>query len=333
MDFKDYYEILGVSPQADNKEIKKAYQNLAKKYHPDKNPGNQEAEEKFKEINEAYHAIADPAKRQKYDDLRANYQQWQNRGGRGSFDWSAWQEAPGGSGGRHTRTMTPEEFSEMFGEGGFSFGGLGGGGFSDFFSTIFGMGQDRDAGPGGYYTQAGRQPRTGRDIEGEITISLEEAYHGAKKLMEVGHKRIEAVIPKGIKNNNKIRLAGQGEAGTLGGKAGDLLLTVKIAPHPTLTRDGDDLTAGVDIDFYTAALGGEARVKTLAGEVFIKIPPQTQTGKSFRLRGKGMPVLNKADQSGDFYAQTRIVLPQELSEKELRTLRELKEQKAGVKEE
>jgi len=329
MDFKDYYEILGVSPQADKKEIKKVYQTLAKKYHPDKNPGNKEAEEKFKEINEAYHAIADPAKRKKYDDLRSDYQQWKNRGGAGSgrdsFDWSAWQGSPGQAGG-YSRTMTPEEFSEMFGDRGFSAGG-GTGGFSDFFSTIFGMGQDSGFGSGGYYSNVASPPRAGRDIQGEITVSLEEAYQGAKKLMDIGSKRIEATIPKGIKDNNKIRLAGQGQAGARGAKAGDLFLTVKVSPHPHFVRDGDDLRTNVDIDFYTAVLGGEARVKTLAGEILLKIPPKTQTGRSFRLKDKGMPVMNQLGKYGDLYAKISIVLPSEISDKEIDTLKELKSQK------
>lgn len=328
MDFKDYYEILGVSPQADKKEIKKNYQNLAKKYHPDKNPGNKEAEEKFKEINEAYHAIADPAKRKKYDDLRANYQQWQSHGGRGdSFDWSAWQGSPGQSG-TYTRTMTPEEFAEMFGDRGFSTGGMGG--FSDFFSTIFGMGQDSGFESGGYYSDIARQPRTGGDMQGEITITLEDAYLGTKKLMDVGNKRIEATIPKGIKDNNKIRLSGQGQPGTRGAKAGDLLLTVKIAPHSHFVRDGDDLKTNVEIDFYTAVLGGEARVKTMAGEILLKIPPKTQTGKTFRLRDKGMPVMNQSGKYGDLYAKISIVLPEKISDKEIELLKEAKNRK-GMK--
>ncbi|RNC28769.1 MAG: Curved DNA-binding protein [Candidatus Dichloromethanomonas elyunquensis] len=322
MDFKDYYAILGVSPQADNKEIKKTYQALAKKYHPDKNPGDKAAEEKFKEINEAYHAIADPGNRQKYDDLRANYEQWQKRGGGGSFDWSSWQQAPGSGTGGYTRTMTPEEFNEMFGgDGGFSFGG---GGFSDFFSTIFGMGQGFGADQGGFYSGVGRQARTGRDLEGELTITLEEAYHGTKKLIDVGNKRIEANIPNGIKDKNKIRLSGQGQPGSGGGKPGDLFLTVNVNPHRHITRDGDDLKTNVEIDFYTAVLGGEARVQTLAGEILIKIPPKTQAGKSFRLKGKGMPVMNQTGRFGDFYANITIVLPETISEKEIETFRELK---------
>ncbi|KUO62761.1 MAG: molecular chaperone DnaJ [Gracilibacter sp. BRH_c7a] len=322
MDFKDYYEILGVSPDTDIKEIKKIYQTLAKKYHPDVNPGNKEAENKFKEINEAYHAIADPSKRKKYDDLRSNYQHWQNRGGKGSFDWSQWQQAPGN--GSYTRTMTPEEFSEMFGDIGYGSGSSGGfgGGFSDFFSTIFGMGQSAGFNDD-IYTGVSRQPRKGRDIEGEITVTLEEVYKGEKKLFEIGNKRIEATIPKGIRDKAKIRLSGQGEAGSSGGKKGDLLLAIKIKPHPQYTRDGDDLTANLEIDFYTAVLGGEVRVNTLAGEIMLKIPPKTQSGRSFRLRGKGMPVLNQTNKYGDFYARTTIVLPPEITDEEINTLYQL----------
>lgn len=325
MEFKDYYQVLGVSPEADNKTIKKAYQALAKKYHPDLNQGDKTSEEKFKEINEAYQAISDPDKRQKYDDLRANYQQWQSRGGRGdSFDWSAWQQSPGNN--QHTRTMTPEEFAEMFGNQGFG-GGRNAGGFSDFFSTIFGMGSGMGGNYGfddsdDYYSETPRGHHAGRDLEGEIAITLDEAYHGTKRLIDVGGRRIEAAVPKGIKNNNKIKLGGQGQAGPRGGK-GDLLLTINVLPHTLYTRDGDDLTGNLEIDFYTAVLGGEAKVKTLGGDIAIKIPPHTQNGRSFRLKGKGMPVLNKKDTFGDFYAKVTIVLPKDLSEKEIATLQQL----------
>ena len=328
MEFKDYYKILGVSPDADIKEIKKTYQTLAKKNHPDVNPGNQEAEDRFKEVNEAYHAIADPAKRQKYDDLRANYQQWQNHGNRDNFDWSRWQQSPGN--GSHSRTMSPEEFSEMFGDHGFG-STRGSAGFSDFFSTIFGMGNtgfDDDI-----YSGISRQPRKGRDLQGEIDITLEEVYQGAKKLLSIGNKTIEAVIPKGIRDQAKIRLSGQGETGSSGGKRGDLLLTVKIKPHSLFFRDGDDLKADLEIDFYTAALGGEVRVKTLAGEIMLKIPPQTQGGRSFRLKGKGMPVLKQTGKFGDFYAKTTIVLPDKMTDKELSALQQLQENRQSAKEE
>lgn len=330
LDFKDYYNILGVSPQSDSKEIKKVYKNLAKKYHPDANPGNKEAEERFKEINEAYHAISDPAKRQKYDDLRTNYQQWQKHGGNNdSFDWSAWQGNPGSK--SYSRTMSPEEFADLFGDRGYSternFGG-----FSDFFSSIFGMGQSSNAEPEEFYSEILRKPQVGRDIQGEITITLEEAYHGTKRLIEVGNRRIETVIPKGIQDNKKIRLSGQGEAGIKGGNRGDLLLTVRILPHQTIFRDGDDLNVIQRIDFYTAVLGGETRINTFNGEIILKIPPKTQSGKSFRLKGKGMPVINQPGKFGDFYVKISIVIPDDISKEEINKLQEMKMERLEAKE-
>jgi curved DNA-binding protein len=215
LDFKDYYDILGVSPDADSKEIKKVYQKLTKKYHPDLNPGDKAAEAKFKEINEAYHAVSDPVKRKKYDVLRAIYQQWQKRGGKGdSFDWSAWRQSPGS--GTYTRTVTPEEFEAMFGRGGAGYG-KGFGGFSDFFSAIFGMGADFDSpysSPTEDYYDVFRPPAQEEILRVKFSITLEEAYHGTKKMIGIGGKRIEATIPQGVRDGNKIRLAGQGQEGT-----------------------------------------------------------------------------------------------------------------------
>jgi curved DNA-binding protein len=226
--------------------------------------------------------------------------------------------------------MSPEEFAEIFGDRGYnsnkSFGG-----FSDFFSTIFGMGENYDLENQDYYPEFYTHSRTGRNIQGEITITLEDAYHGTRKLIDIGKRRIEAVIPKGIQENKKIRLSGQGEAGSKGGQHGDLLLTVKILPHQKLSRDGDDLNVNLEIDFYTAVLGGEARVNTLAGEVLLKIPPKTQTGKSFRLKSKGMPIINQPGKYGDFYVKISIVLPEDISKKEMKTLQEIRKQRLNVK--
>lgn len=311
MDFKDYYSVLGVTPTADIKEIKKKYKELAKKYHPDKNPGDKKSEDKFKEINEAYEAIGDPEKRQKYDELRQDYQQWQKQGGRGSYDWGAWQTAP--NNGAYSRTMSQEDFSDLFGDYG---------GYSDFFSSIFGMGGNQFS-----YgtTQQGRQRSVkGKDLEGEIDITLEEAFNGTTRVIDIGpNRRIKAKVPPGVRDNSKIRLAGQGEEGYNGGKRGDLFLTVKILLHPSFERDGDNLKVNLPIDFYTAVLGGEVRVKTITGEVRFKLPPHTQNGKSIRLKGKGMPKIKDLQSHGDLYVKISIVLPEKMSEEEIAGLKNL----------
>ncbi|MEA4902104.1 DnaJ C-terminal domain-containing protein [Desulfitobacterium sp.] len=320
MDFKDYYSILGVPKDADDKTIKKAYQKLAKKYHPDVNPGNKEAEEKFKEVTEAYEAIGDPEKRRKYEEVRQNYEAWQNSGGRGNYDWSRWQAQPGQ--GSYTRTMSPEEFAEMFGDFGLNENFNSGGGFSDFFSTLFGMG---DRGQG---TRYGRhtsytQPQAGQDRELDISVSLEEAYLGTTRVLEIGGKRIEAKIPKGVRTGSKVRLAGQGNPGLGGGANGDFYLVITVKPHSAYSREGDDLTTEGSISFYRAIFGGEMQVKTLNGEVTLKIPPHTQGNTRFRLKGKGMPHLENSKHYGDLYVNARLILPDDLSKKEIDELREI----------
>ncbi|KLU67792.1 curved DNA-binding protein [Desulfosporosinus acididurans] len=324
MDFKNYYEILGVSPDADDKTIKKAYQKLAKKYHPDVNPGDKSAEGKFKEVSEAYQAISDPEKRRKYDELKQDYQQWQKRGGRGDFDWGRWQAHPG-DGGYQTHTMSPEEFAEMFGGSARSGGFYGSDGFSDFFSTLFGGGQS--FGFGGSST--GVRSRGGQDLDVDVQVTLEEAYHGTKRVIRTGEKQIEAKIPKGVRTGSKVRLAGQGSPGIAGGPAGNLYLNIKVSDDSRFSRDGDDLKIMLSVDFYKAILGGEVRVPTFGGEVLLKIPPLSQSGKKFRLKGKGMPKLEQPRQYGALLAELSIVLPDNLNPQELAALRELA-QKRGI---
>jgi curved DNA-binding protein len=325
MDFKDYYSILGVKPDADIKTIKKTYHQLAKKYHPDVNPGDKSAEEKFKEVTEAYQAISDPENRKKYDELRQNYQQWQQQGGRENFDWNRWQASPGT--GRQTRTMTPEEFADIFGD----YGGMGdmSGGFSDFFSTIFGMG-----GRGGEaeYQASTRKrgvhrPRAGQDTEAELTITLEESFHGTSRVIQIGEKKIEAKIPKGVRTGSKIRLSGQGRPGSGGGPSGNLYLTITVQDDSRYIRENDDLKMDIPIDFYTAIFGGETSLKTLSGEILLKIPPMSQSGKKFRLKGKGMPKLGQPKAQGDLYAQIKIIIPENITETELNTLKQLAEKR------
>lgn len=312
MEFRDYYSDLGVPPDADEAAIKRAYRKLAREHHPDVNPNDKTAEGRFKVINEAYEALSDPERRRKYDELRQQYERWKQRGGTGDFNWEQWQAPPGYGG--STREVSPEDLEDLFGEES---------PFSDFFSSIFGGAPGR----GGRARAAG--PRTGRDIEAMVEISLEEAFHGAARTIELRDRRINARIPPGVRTGSRVRLQGQGEPGIRGGAAGDLYLIVEVQSHPRFEMDGDDLTATVSIDFYLASIGGEVRVETLDGAVKLKIPPRTQAGRTFRLRGQGMLRGVRSPQRGDLIAKIEIVLPEPLSDGELEDLRRLMETRSG----
>lgn len=304
MEFKDYYQILGVPPDTDEKTIKQAFRKLAQQHHPDVNPGNRAAEEKFKEINEAYQVLSDAAQRSKYDTLRIQYQQWQQRGRRPQdFDWQTWSAQP--EEGVNVRHGTVDDLKDLFGSEA---------AFSDFFATIFGGVREERGAP---------HPRRGRDLEYEIDVTLEEAFRGTTRLLEIGDRRVEVKIPAGVRTGSRIRLAGQGEPGRNGAPAGDLYLITRVLSHPTFELDGDDLHMEVPIDIYTAAVGGDIRVPTLDGAVMLKVPPQTQSGKNFRLRGKGMPKLGNPGSKGNLYVKARLVLPTPLTEQEIRALRDL----------
>jgi len=313
MDYKDYYKILGIEKSADKDELKKAYRKLARKHHPDMNPGDKASEEKFKEINEAYEVLSDPEKRKKYDQFGAQWQQYSHSGGRSEdFDWSQWRSRPGG--GSQTRTVTPEEFEQMFGGG---FGNAGGmGGFSDFFEMLFGgMGQRPGAGSGGRTRSVRAQ--AGRDAEQVVEISLEDAFRGTSvSLQWEGGRRIEAKIPAGVKTGSRIRLGGQGQAGPGGGPAGDLYLKIQVRPHAKFERQGDDLKVNVPVDLYTALLGGAVGVETMDRTVELTIPAGTTNGKSLRLRGQGMPTLRNPQQRGNLIATVQVQLPTNLSPEE-----------------
>ena len=311
MEYKDYYKILGVSKDADEKEIKRAFRRLARKYHPDVNPGDPQAEERFKEINEAYEVLSDPEKRRKYDQLGAEWYRWQQAGGRpGDFDWSQWvSTAPGGQR-VYVRYGTPEDLQDLFGEGS---------PFSDFFSQIFGgMG----AAPGGFEYRV--RPQRGQDYEQEVEISLREAYQGTTRILQKDGRRLEVKIPPGARTGTRVRIVGEGGPGAAGGEAGDLYLRVRVRPDPQFERRGDDLYVTVPVDLYTAILGGKVRVPTLNGAVMLTIPPGTQNGRVFRLRGKGMPRLRQPEQHGDLYAKVDVRLPTHLTPRQRELFEELR---------
>jgi curved DNA-binding protein len=308
MDFKDYYEILGVPLDAEKKVIKQTYRELAKKYHPDVNPGNKAAEEKFKTINEAYQVLSDTEKRKKYDELRAQYQRWQQTGGRQQdFDWQNWSAQPGQ--GVHVQYTSPEDLEDLFGSSS---------PYSDFFNNIFGQVRGRGRGSG-----TAPRPRRGRNVEYEVDLSLEEAYHGTDRLLEIDGHRIQAIIPPGVRTGSRVRLFGQGEPGYNSGPAGDLYLIVHILPNETFEREGDDLHVDVPVDIFTAVAGGETRIPTLDKPLILKIPPRTNARRSFRLRGKGMPHLGDPKTHGDLFALVRLVLPEPLTDNEVNSIREL----------
>ena len=322
MDYKDYYQTLGVGRNADEKEIKKAFRKLAQQYHPDKNPGDKSAEAKFKEINEAYTVLSDADKRAKYDQFGSQWEQYSRAGGRPEdFDWGGWASGMGGSpgaGGTHTRTMTPEEFEKIFGGMG---GSMGGGGFSSFFDTLFGNVGGMGTGRGGRTGSFGYDPRAAgrQQLEGtaNATVTLEEAFAGTTRTLQEDGQRFEVNIPRGVRTGSKVRMRGAGGRG-------DIVVTVTVMPHAQFAREEDNLQVKVPVELYTAVLGGEVQVPTLERPVVLKIPAGTQGGKVFRLRGLGMPHLKNPDQRGDLLAEVTITVPANLSDRERKLFEELR---------
>jgi DnaJ-class molecular chaperone len=314
MDFKDYYATLGVSKTATAKDIKQAFRKLARKHHPDVNPGDKAAEARFKEINEAYEVLGDPAKRKKYDELGANWRMYEQAGGPppgAAAPGAGWNVHTGG-GSAGFRTMTADEMREMFGSAD---------PFSDFFHTFFGGAvPDEEPGRRGRGSRP-RSDRPGRDVEHELLLPLEDAFHGAQRTLSIkheGHARtVDVRIPAGVTEGTRLRVAGEGEPGIGGAPAGDLYLRIRLAPHPLFERKGRDLQTRVQIPLTTAVLGGETSVQTLGGKSLrLKIPPTTQNAQVFRLKGHGMPVAGKPDGAGDLYATVDVQLPKQLSDEQ-----------------
>jgi len=298
MDFKDYYATLGVSKTATDKEIKQAFRKLARKFHPDVNPGDKKAEGRFKEINEAHEVLSDAAKRRKYDELGANWRQYEQAGPR------AGSREPFAGG---ARTMSPEEMESLFG---------GQNPFSDFFTTFFGGSAEEPA--RGRGTGARGRQRRGQDVEHEIELSLEEAFHGVTRrlgLKHAGHARtVDVRIPAGVGDGSRVRVTGEGEPGTSASGAGDLYLRVRLLPHPIFERRGRDIYVKVPVPVTLPVCGGEASVPTLSGKtVRLRIPPLTSAGQLFRLKGYGMPSVARPADTGDAYARLEVQLPTTLT--------------------
>jgi curved DNA-binding protein len=304
MEYKDYYKVLGVDRNASQDEIKKAYRKLAMKYHPDKNPGDKAAEDKFKDINEANEVLSDPQKRARFDQLGESYNQWQQRGGSANdFNWADWySQSPGGV------RVEVGDMGDMFG------------GFSDFFSAIFGGGP---VGYGGesFRRRTSRAPQQTRSYNQPVKINFQEAFEGTKRILQINDRKIEVKIPAGAKSGTKVRVSG------VGPNQSDIYLVVDVEPDNRYERQGDDLHTDFSVDLYTAVLGGEVKVPTPKGEVMLNIPAGTQNGRIFRLAGRGMSNLKNQNKFGDLYAHVKVQLPTKLSKEQKALFEQLRDMK------
>lgn len=350
IDFKDYYQTLGIERSATDADIKAAFRKQARKHHPDVNPGDPGAEERFKEVNEAYEVLSDPDKRKLYDRYGEEWQRYREAGYTG--------DEPAASG----RRGAPEDFGTWFtgSSGGFTSSDYRStGDHSDFFETLFGSfgGGRRGAET---FTRSTPRPRRGQDIEAAVEVTFDEAFRGTTRRFDIQAeevcptcqgtglvrnticptcdgagfvpriKTIEVKIPAGVANGSRIRVSGQGGAGEAGGPNGDVYLIVSVADDKRFVREGDNLRTDVEVPLFTALLGGKVQVTTPTGRVELTIPPETQQGKVFRLRGQGMPKLkSKTGERGDLLARAHVVLPTNLTDEERQLLQKLRDLRSG----
>ncbi|GHS99596.1 molecular chaperone DnaJ [Bacteroidia bacterium] len=304
MAYIDYYKTLGISKTASTDDVKKAYRKLARKYHPDLNPNDKSAHQKFQELNEANEVLSDPEKRKKYDEYGEN---WKHAD---QFEQARQQQGGGFGGGG---SYSAQDFGDF---GGFS--GFGGGGYSDFFENLF----------GGAGRRSGRTSAfKGQDYSGEVHLSFREAAQTHKQTIEVNGKKLRITVPAGVSNEQQIKLKGQGGPGSNGAPAGDLYITFIVQSDPVFKRNGNDLYVNADVDVYTAVLGGELLIDTLDGKVKMKVKPGTQPGSKARLKEKGFPVYKKEGQFGDLIVTYNVQVPTNLTEKQKKLFEELKQTK------
>jgi len=297
MEYRDYYEILGVPRGASGEEIKKTYRKLAMRYHPDRNPGDKQAEDRFKEINEAYQVLSDPQKRARYDQLGEDYSQWQQTGAPGNYDWGRWSAGAGPG-------VQEVNMEDLF----------GGGSFSDFFRSIFGGTADGRS-------LRGRPSRGVPSIQQPITLSLKEAFTGTTRTLQTDRRRVDVKIPPGVRTGTKIRVPSAGPA-RADGSPSDIYLIVDVAKDPLFEREGYDLHTHASIDVFKAILGGEVEVKTLSGKVVLTIPAGTQPEQVFRVTGRGMSVLKRPQDTGDLYVHLKVQIPRQLNARQRSLLEE-----------
>ncbi len=294
MEFIDYYKTLGISKTATDKEIKAAYRKMARKYHPDVNPGDKESEKKFKEINEANEVLSDPEKRKKYDQYGKN-----------------WKE-----GEQQERARQQQRSHSYSSSQGFSGEGFSEQDFSDYFESMFGGGRASSR-------QSSRTKFKGQDFSAELHLDLKDVYTSQKQILTVNGKNLRLTIPAGVENGQVIKIKGKGGQGLNGGPNGDLYIKFIISNHSVFRRDGNNLYANVDIDLYTAILGGEVTVDTFSGKVKLKIKPETQNETKVKLKGKGFPIYKQEGKFGDLIITFHIKTPTGLSEKEIELFKEL----------
>jgi len=315
MEYKDYYKVLGVDRNAAEDQIKRNYRKLALEYHPDRNPGNKASEEKFKEINEAYQVLSDPEKKARYDQLGASYKNYTQRGGTpGNFNWEDWfvQNPRGGN------------VRVEVGDIGNIFGNENLGDFSDFFRSIFGgmagMGSASRASRSPY-AQTTQSPKT---FQQNVPISLTEAYNGTTRRIDIDGNQKEVIIPPGANSGTKVRVSNAISTAPNQPKS-DLFLRIQVADDPRFQRKKDNLYTNLDIDLFTAVLGGEVKVPTLSGNVVLSIPSGTQPGQTFRLAGRGMPKLKETNKFGDLMVKVNVKIPRHLTNKQKQMFLELKQ--------